>query len=199
MPVCKVNSWLTDSMLCQLFIWWLLATSLQPSLVVILQHISFTLQSNSSTNWFKGHYQNPNTYFQLPLQMAAERETARHLANGESSTHPRLQHVGSTAGMTLCIKSGKRQKTLLLCICTASQLYRCKLAFDTLSTNRKKVCSVLIVMPTIHITALGVWFTMQAATWAGISATPILRIQLPSQPPWVSKLHPHMCSTRARV
>ncbi|DBB06884.1 TPA: hypothetical protein ACH3X3_009543 [Trebouxia sp. C0006] len=48
------------------------------------QHISFTLQSNSSTNWFKGHYQNPNTYFQLPLQMAAERETARHLANGSN-------------------------------------------------------------------------------------------------------------------
>ncbi|DBA85756.1 TPA: hypothetical protein ACH3X1_005317 [Trebouxia sp. C0004] len=48
------------------------------------QHISFTLQSNSSTNWFKGHYQNPNTYFQLPLQMAVERETARHLANGSN-------------------------------------------------------------------------------------------------------------------
>lgn len=53
---------------------------------VVLQHISFTLQSNSTTNWFKGHYQNPNTYFQLPLQMAAERETARHLANGELTT-----------------------------------------------------------------------------------------------------------------
>jgi hypothetical protein len=52
----------------------------------MLQHISFTLQSNSSTNWFKGHYQDPNTYFQLPLQMAAERETARRLANGESSS-----------------------------------------------------------------------------------------------------------------
>ncbi|DBA88907.1 TPA: hypothetical protein ACH3X2_000146 [Trebouxia sp. C0005] len=48
------------------------------------QHISFTLQTNSSTNWFKGHYQNPNIYIQLPLQMAAERETARHLANGSS-------------------------------------------------------------------------------------------------------------------
>ncbi|KAL3149709.1 hypothetical protein ABBQ38_013538 [Trebouxia sp. C0009 RCD-2024] len=45
------------------------------------QHISITLQSNSSINWFKGHYQHPNTYFQLPLQMAAERESARYLAN----------------------------------------------------------------------------------------------------------------------
>jgi len=48
----------------------------------VLQHVSFSLQSNSSTDWFKGHYQHPNTYLQLPLQMAAERETARHLANG---------------------------------------------------------------------------------------------------------------------
>ena len=46
-----------------------------------LQHISFVLQSNTSANWFKGQYQNPNTYCQLPLQMAVERETARYLAN----------------------------------------------------------------------------------------------------------------------
>lgn len=90
-PYCKLGSWLTDGMLCQSISSagcssFKLATSLQPSLVVMLQHISFTLQSNSSTNWFKGHYQNPTTYFQLPLQMAAERETARHLANGKSLT-----------------------------------------------------------------------------------------------------------------
>lgn len=55
----------------------------------LLQHIGITLQSNSSTNWFKGHYQHPNTYFQLPLQMAAERESARYLANGMLQ----LQHI----------------------------------------------------------------------------------------------------------
>jgi len=37
-------------------------------------------------------------------------------------------------------------------------------------------------MSTIEITALSGWFTMQAPTWAGMSATPILRIQLLSQP-----------------
>ena len=55
----------------------------------LLQRISVTLQSNSSINWFKGHYQHPNTYFQLPLQMAAERESARYLANGTLQ----LQHI----------------------------------------------------------------------------------------------------------
>ncbi len=43
-------------------------------------------------------------------------------------------------------------------------------------------------MSDINITALSVWFTMQAVIWAGMSATLILRIQLLSQPPWVSKL-----------
>ncbi len=38
-------------------------------------------------------------------------------------------------------------------------------------------------MSDINITALSVWFMLQAATWAGMSATPILRIQLLSQPP----------------
>lgn len=116
-PHCKAHRCLTSSMLCAAGCSnFKLATSLQPCLVVVLQHISFTLQSNSSTNWFKGHYQNPNTYFQLPLQMAAERETARHLANGESSFVQ--QPVGSTADMTDCIKSGKRQEAFLMCICT---------------------------------------------------------------------------------
>lgn len=48
----------------------------------MLQHISYVLQSNTSANWFKGHYQNPSTYYQLPLQVAAERATAHFLANG---------------------------------------------------------------------------------------------------------------------
>lgn len=51
-------------------------------LYLLLQHISYVLQSNTSANWFKGHYQNPNTYYQVPLQLAAERATARYLTNG---------------------------------------------------------------------------------------------------------------------
>ncbi len=92
----------------------------------MLQHISFALQSNSSTNWFKGHYQNPNTYFQLPVQMAAERETARHLANGESFFTQ--QPVGSTADMTVCIKSGSDVRHFCVAyaqphICTCADLH----------------------------------------------------------------------------
>ncbi|KAK9864302.1 hypothetical protein WJX84_009142 [Apatococcus fuscideae] len=44
------------------------------------QGISYTLQTNSTTQWFKGKYQNPNTYIQLPLQSATEREITRLLA-----------------------------------------------------------------------------------------------------------------------
>ncbi|KAK9831648.1 hypothetical protein WJX74_004219 [Apatococcus lobatus] len=45
------------------------------------QIVAYTLQTNSTTQWFKGKYLNPNTYIQLPLQNAAEREIARSLAS----------------------------------------------------------------------------------------------------------------------
>ena len=35
----------------------------------------------------------------------------------------------------------------------------------------------------VNITAVSVWFTLQAPTWAGMLATLTLRIQLLSQPP----------------
>lgn len=51
---------------------------------------------------------------------------------------------------------------------------------------RKPLQGVLTVMSDIAVTALSVWFTLQAAAWAGMSVTLILRIQLLSQPLWVS-------------
>jgi ABC-type multidrug transport system ATPase subunit len=44
--------------------------------------ISFSLQTNSSVQWFKGQWQDPNTYIQLPLQVAVEREIARIMTGG---------------------------------------------------------------------------------------------------------------------
>ncbi|KAK9828716.1 hypothetical protein WJX72_001692 [[Myrmecia] bisecta] len=41
--------------------------------------INFVVQTNSTVQWFKGAFQNPNTYVQLPLQMAVEREVSRYL------------------------------------------------------------------------------------------------------------------------
>lgn len=44
--------------------------------------IDFTLQTNSTIKFFKGQFQHPNFFFQLPLQMAVEREIVRqHLLN----------------------------------------------------------------------------------------------------------------------
>lgn len=42
--------------------------------------VGFEVQTNSSVQWFKGNYQNPNTYIQMPLQAAVEREIVRLLA-----------------------------------------------------------------------------------------------------------------------
>ncbi|KAI3423876.1 hypothetical protein D9Q98_009710 [Chlorella vulgaris] len=46
--------------------------------------LGFTVQTNSSVQWFKGSYQHPNTYIQLPLQVAVEREVVRYMS-GDSS------------------------------------------------------------------------------------------------------------------
>ncbi|KAL4434281.1 hypothetical protein ABPG75_000722 [Micractinium tetrahymenae] len=46
--------------------------------------LTFSIQTNSSVQWFKGRYQHPNTYIQLPLQVAVEREIARHLTGNAS-------------------------------------------------------------------------------------------------------------------
>lgn len=40
--------------------------------------IDFTLQTNSSIKFFKGVFQHPNFFFQLPIQTAVEREIVRH-------------------------------------------------------------------------------------------------------------------------
>lgn len=47
--------------------------------------IDFTLQTNSSVKAFKGQFQHPNFFFQIPLQMAVEREIVRqHLINSNN-------------------------------------------------------------------------------------------------------------------
>ena len=46
--------------------------------------LSFTIQTNSSVQWFKGVYQDPVLYVQLPLQVAVQREAAR-LFTGNAS------------------------------------------------------------------------------------------------------------------
>jgi hypothetical protein len=42
------------------------------------RQLGFIVQTNSSVQWFKGKYQDPNTYIQLPLQVTVEREVVRH-------------------------------------------------------------------------------------------------------------------------
>jgi len=44
-------------------------------------NIGFSIQTNSSVQWFKGKFQDPNLYVQLPLQVAIEREASKILAN----------------------------------------------------------------------------------------------------------------------
>ncbi|KAL4424942.1 hypothetical protein ABPG77_009671 [Micractinium sp. CCAP 211/92] len=46
--------------------------------------LTFSIQTNSSVQWFKGRYQHPNTYIQLPLQVAVEREVARRMTGNAS-------------------------------------------------------------------------------------------------------------------
>ncbi|GMH33239.1 hypothetical protein BSKO_01073 [Bryopsis sp. KO-2023] len=78
--------------------------------------IDFTLQTNSTVKFFKGNFQHPNFFFQVPLQMAVEREIVRqHLLNsGKESVaanlewdvaykefpHPAFE-TGSVVGSTL--------------------------------------------------------------------------------------------------
>ena len=44
------------------------------------ESIGFSVQTNSSVQWFKGKFQDPNMYAQLPVQVAVEREIVRALA-----------------------------------------------------------------------------------------------------------------------
>ncbi|CAG9464789.1 unnamed protein product [Pedinophyceae sp. YPF-701] len=54
-----------------------------------VQDVGFVVQTNSTTQWFKGQFQHPNSYAQLPLQLAAESAlyramTGQHGADGEA-------------------------------------------------------------------------------------------------------------------
>lgn len=44
------------------------------------QSIGFAVQTNTTVQWFKGTFQDPNLYIQLPLQTAVERELVRHIS-----------------------------------------------------------------------------------------------------------------------
>jgi hypothetical protein len=44
------------------------------------QSIGFAVQTNTSVQWFKGTFQDPNLYIQLPVQVAVERELVRLLS-----------------------------------------------------------------------------------------------------------------------
>ena len=48
--------------------------------------VGFSVMSNSSIQWFKGHFQDPNLYAQLPVQSAIEREIFKLLARQPGST-----------------------------------------------------------------------------------------------------------------
>lgn len=43
------------------------------------ESIGFSIQTNSSVQWFKGKFQDPNLYAELPVQVAVEREIVRTL------------------------------------------------------------------------------------------------------------------------
>lgn len=45
--------------------------------------LSFVLQTNSSLQYFKGQYTDPNLHVLLPLQVAVERAIARLAVNGK--------------------------------------------------------------------------------------------------------------------
>jgi hypothetical protein len=47
--------------------------------------ITYGLQSNSTPIARRGHYEDPTFKFQIPLQIAAEREIARFLLEGLKS------------------------------------------------------------------------------------------------------------------
>lgn len=46
--------------------------------------IGYGVQTNSTTLSSRGHYENPTMAFQIPLQLAAEREISRYLIRGIS-------------------------------------------------------------------------------------------------------------------
>lgn len=48
------------------------------------RRLSFVVQTNSSVRYFKGVFQDLNTYVQLPLQAAVERAAARVMTDGAS-------------------------------------------------------------------------------------------------------------------
>ena len=52
-----------------------------------VQRLGYGIQTNSTTNPKRGYYEDPTLKFQMPLQIAVEREIARHLMGGESSIH----------------------------------------------------------------------------------------------------------------
>jgi len=76
-----------------------------------LSRMDFTLQFNSTPKFFKGNFQDPNMFFQMPMQMAVEREIHRYFRqlNGLSTDnlawsfeikpfpHPALATVSSIA------------------------------------------------------------------------------------------------------
>lgn len=49
------------------------------------RRLGYTIQTNSTVQWFKGQFQNPNTHVQLPLQVAIERELVRYMANSPNT------------------------------------------------------------------------------------------------------------------
>lgn len=49
------------------------------------RRLSFVVQTNSTVKFFKGVFQDPNTYVQLPLQSAVERAFARIATNGTAA------------------------------------------------------------------------------------------------------------------
>lgn len=51
-----------------------------------LKKIDFTIQSNSTTKYFKNEFQHPSFFFQVPMQIALEREISRfHMMSSDES------------------------------------------------------------------------------------------------------------------
>ena len=130
---------------------------MQTACSCLLQRISFTLQSNSSINWFKGHYQHPNTYMQLPLQMAAEREIARYLSSGKPS---RLVAPVSTDLDHTCAHGSELPRshtTLSNCIastgCVRSSICRCCMPISNVQikdTSEEQLFELEGLLQTLH-------------------------------------------------
>ena len=81
----EVDQWLQANPLqCTGALHFILGNSSSNSTV---QRLGYGIQTNSTTNPKWGYYEDPTLKFQMPLQIAAEREIARHLMGGESSIH----------------------------------------------------------------------------------------------------------------